>query len=82
MPKLYMVPADQIPHCDATVEYDGSQRPPWTIRVRDGQHKDPDRIMAHELLHVCSELTDPVHERWIHPVSVALSQAIKLKGNS
>lgn len=71
-PRLLVVPASDIPGDDARVDFDDRRASHWTIRVRRGHHADPDLIMAHELLHVRTGLTDAAHEAWICDVSAAL----------
>jgi hypothetical protein len=76
-PRLLLVPASEIPGCDAVAEFDDCRAQHWTVRIRRGKHADPDLLMAHELLHVRTGLTDATHEAWICDVSRAL---VGLKG--
>jgi hypothetical protein len=71
-PRLLIVPASEIHGCDAVAEFDDRRAAHWTIKIRRGAHADPDLIMAHELLHVRTGLTDATHEAWICDVSAAL----------
>ena len=71
-PRLLIVPSSAIPGDDARAEFDDRRATHWTIKIRRGRHTDPDLIMAHELLHVRTGLTDATHEAWICDVSAAL----------
>ena len=73
-PRLLIVPAAEIPGCDAVAEFDDTRAQHWTIRVRRGAHADIDWLLAHELLHVKTGLTDATHEAWICDVARALAE--------
>ena len=71
-PRLVLVPASEIPGCDAVVEYFRAIEDGWLIKLRRGRHVDPELTLVHELLHVRSQLTDPCHEPWIRDLAAAL----------
>ena len=71
-PRLVIVPASEIPGCDAVVEYFRAIEDGWTIKLRRGKHADAELTMVHELLHVKTGLTDQCHEPWIRDVAAAL----------
>lgn len=62
----------ELPGCLGVAEYDGSQSPVWTVRLRRGLRTDMERVLVHELLHVRTGLTDPCHEAWIDDLARAL----------
>jgi hypothetical protein len=80
-PRLVIVPAAEIPGCDAVAEFDDCRATHWTIKIRRGHHADPALIMCHELLHVRTGLTDATHEAWICDVAAALV-ALHQRANS
>ena len=69
-PRLSM--ESELPGCLGVAEYDGSQSPVWTVRLRKGLRADMERVLVHELLHVRTGLTDPCHESWIDDLARAL----------
>jgi len=69
-PALFM--ERELPGCLGLAEYDGSQSPVWTVRLRRGLRADMERVLVHELLHVRTGLTDPCHEAWIDDIARAL----------
>lgn len=73
-PRLLLVPASDIPGCDAVAEFDDCRASHWTIKIRRGRHVDPDTLLVHELLHVRTGLTDAAHEAWICDVSQAITR--------
>lgn len=79
LPTLRVVPASEIPGCDALAMFDDTRATKWTIAVRRGKHENPEIVMAHELLHVRTGLTDAVHESWICDVSAALVRLHRAK---